>query len=85
MLKVTVQKQVLKVLQIISRHGQKSNWQQIIEWLTLISQKKLKKYLSITELLPDTFNPSTGCHNHCYKNFTVIQKPKKNTNKVPSK
>ena len=37
------------------------------------------KYFSIIESLPDTFNPSMEYHSHYYKNFTAIQKPKKNT------
>ena len=61
----------VKVLQIMSRHSQKSNYR--------TAHANQSKYLSITESLTDTFNPSMGYHSHCYKNFTATQKPKKNT------
>ena len=57
MLKVTIQKQVLKVLQIT-------------DWITLrLDHVNQTKYLSIIELLPDTFNSSMGYHSYCYKNL----------------
>ena len=43
------------------------------------------KYLSIIESFPDTFNPSVGQHSHCYRDFTAIQKPQKNTHQNSNK
>ena len=83
MLKVTVLKQLLKFLQTISRYGQKSNWRQIIERLTLISQSiSLSLNHSQIHSIPASVTTVTS---HCYNDFIPIQKPKKNTTQNSNK
>ena len=72
MLKVTIQKQVLKVLKIMPKHGRKSIGSKL--WSGHTNQSKC---LSIPE--SGIFNTSMRYHSHCYKNFTATQKPNKNT------